>query len=141
MIPSLEGLPIKAKEAPSPHEVRLAPLDTNPVFHSLGESDLQDIVDWGRKWLVDFNAGKTQIVLFGWSNNTGAIDWIYLLGLPCISVNLPHSSAWNTVAMSGLVNGCTSSCNLELISYKNRYTGLLVLHLLNLLKPWVIIKM
>ena len=23
------------------------------------ESDLQDIVDWGRKWLVDFSAGKT----------------------------------------------------------------------------------
>ena len=22
------------------------------------ESDLQDIVDWGRKWLVDFNTGK-----------------------------------------------------------------------------------
>ena len=38
MIPSLEGLPTKAKEAPSPHEVRLALLDTNPVFHSLGES-------------------------------------------------------------------------------------------------------
>ena len=37
MIPSLEGLPTKAKETPSPHEVRLAPLDTNPVFHSLGE--------------------------------------------------------------------------------------------------------
>ena len=36
MIPSLEGLPTKAKEAPSPHEVRLALLDTNPVFHSLG---------------------------------------------------------------------------------------------------------
>ena len=32
---SLEGLPTKAKEAPSPHEVRLAPLDTNPKFHSL----------------------------------------------------------------------------------------------------------
>ena len=31
-------------------------------------------MDWGRKWLVDFNAGKTQLVLFGWSNNTGAID-------------------------------------------------------------------
>ena len=27
--PSQEGLPTKAKEAPS-HEVRLAPLDTNP---------------------------------------------------------------------------------------------------------------
>ena len=23
------------------------------------ESDLQDTVDWGRKWLVSFNAGKT----------------------------------------------------------------------------------
>ena len=38
------------------------------------ESDLRDTVDWGRKWLVDFNAGKTQLVLFDWSNNTGAID-------------------------------------------------------------------
>ena len=38
------------------------------------ESDLQDPVDWGRKWLVDFNARKTQLVLFGWCKNTGAID-------------------------------------------------------------------
>ena len=38
------------------------------------ESDLRDTVDWGRKWLVDFIAGKTQLVLFDWSNNTGAID-------------------------------------------------------------------
>ena len=29
------------------------------------ESDLQDTVDWGRKWLVDFNAGKTQFRLTG----------------------------------------------------------------------------
>ena len=45
MIPSLEGLPTKAKEAPSPHEVRLAPLDTNPEFHSLG-------VDIIIKWIL-----------------------------------------------------------------------------------------
>ena len=38
------------------------------------ESDLQDTVEWGRKWLVDFNAGKTQLVSFDWSNNTGAVD-------------------------------------------------------------------
>ena len=37
------------------------------------ESDLQNTVDWGRKWLVDFNAGKTQLVSFDWSNNTGFI--------------------------------------------------------------------
>ena len=38
------------------------------------ESDLQDIVDWSRKWLVDFNAGKTQLASFDQSNNTTAID-------------------------------------------------------------------
>ena len=38
------------------------------------ESDLQDAEHWGRKWLVDFNAGKTQLVLFDRSKNTGAID-------------------------------------------------------------------
>ena len=27
-------------------------------------------MDWGKKWLVDFNAGKTQLVSFG----AGAID-------------------------------------------------------------------
>ena len=31
-------------------------------------------VDWGRKWLVDFNAGKTQLVSSDWSKNNGAID-------------------------------------------------------------------
>ena len=25
-------------------------------------------------WLVDFNAAKTELVLFDWSNNTGSID-------------------------------------------------------------------
>ena len=30
MTPSLEGWQTKAKETPSLHEVRLAPLDTNP---------------------------------------------------------------------------------------------------------------
>ena len=31
-------------------------------------------MDWGKKSLVDFNAGKTQLVLFDWSNNNGSID-------------------------------------------------------------------
>ena len=38
------------------------------------ESDLPDTMDWGRKWLVDFNAGRTQLVSFDWSKNTGVID-------------------------------------------------------------------
>ena len=31
-------------------------------------------LNWGGKWLVDFNAGKTQLVLIDWSKNTSAID-------------------------------------------------------------------
>ena len=38
------------------------------------ESDLRDTADWSRKWIVDFIAGKTQLVSFDWSKNTGAID-------------------------------------------------------------------
>ena len=38
------------------------------------EPDLQDTLDWGRQWLVDFNAGKTRLVSFDQSKNTGAID-------------------------------------------------------------------
>ena len=38
------------------------------------EFDLRDTVDWGRKWFVDFNAGKTRLVSFDQSNNTDAID-------------------------------------------------------------------
>ena len=61
------------------------------------ESALQDAVDYGRKWLVDFNAGKTQLVSFDRSNNTGAIDvktdgsvleeklYFKMLGLTCAS--------------------------------------------------------
>ena len=38
------------------------------------ETDLRDAVNWGRKWLVDFSAGKIWLVLFDCSNVTGAID-------------------------------------------------------------------
>ena len=38
------------------------------------ESDLRDTVDWGKKWLVDFNAGKTQLVSVDQSNNNGSFD-------------------------------------------------------------------
>ena len=38
------------------------------------ESDLRDTVDWGKKQLVDFNAGKTHLVSFDQSNNNGSAD-------------------------------------------------------------------
>ena len=38
------------------------------------ESDLRDTVDWGKKWLLEFNAGKIQLVSIDQSNDTGSID-------------------------------------------------------------------
>ena len=31
-------------------------------------------MDWVKKWLVDFNAGKTQLVSFDRYSNTGPVD-------------------------------------------------------------------
>ena len=38
------------------------------------ESDPRGTVDWGRKWIVNFDAGKTQLVWFDQCYNAGAID-------------------------------------------------------------------
>ena len=38
------------------------------------ESGVRDMVEWGKKWLVDFNATKTQLVSFDRSKNNGSID-------------------------------------------------------------------
>ena len=35
---------------------------------------IYETLDWDKKWFVDFNAGKTQLVSFDLSSNTGAID-------------------------------------------------------------------
>ena len=53
--------------------------------------------------------------------------------------NLPYVHVWNTVVTSGLVPlVATWNC---WTSYKNGYAGLLVLHLLLLLNPWLIVEM
>ena len=38
------------------------------------ESHLRDTADWGRKWFVNFDIGKSELVLFDRCINTGAID-------------------------------------------------------------------
>ena len=38
------------------------------------ESDLLDTAYWGKKWLVDFNVAKTQLVSFDRSHNNGSIN-------------------------------------------------------------------
>ena len=53
---------------------QISDLWQQPELASELEFDLRDTVDWDRKWLVNFNAGKTQLVSFNRSNNTGTID-------------------------------------------------------------------
>ena len=65
------------------------------------ESDIRDTVDWDRKGLVDFNAGKTQLVSLNWSNNTGAID-----------VKMDRSVLEEKSSFKML--GVTFSCNLDI---------------------------
>ena len=38
------------------------------------KSDLQGTVEQGKKWLVDFITGTTQLVSFDQSNDNGSID-------------------------------------------------------------------
>ena len=63
------------------------------------ECGLRDTLYWVRKWLVDFNAGKTQLVSFDRSNNIGAID-VKMYGsvleenLSFMMLGLTFSSKW-----------------------------------------------
>ena len=151
------------------------------------ESDQRDTVDWAKKWLVDFSAGKTQLVSFDRSNNNSSIDVkmdgsvleekssFKMLGLTFSSkldwgsyiISIAKTTSKKiealirsmkflspevdlylykfaicpciTVVTSGLVPlvatwNCWTSC-------KSRYAGLLVLHLLLLLNPWLIVEM
>ena len=76
-------------------------------------TDLQDTVDWGRKLLVDFNAGKAQLVLFDQPNNTGAVD----------------------VKMYGLILEEKSSFKMLVLTFFLNWIGALTLPLLLKLPP------
>ena len=76
------------------------------------EPDLQDTVDWGRIWLVVFNAEKTQLALFDQSNDTGTID----------------------VKMDGSVLEERSSFKMLGLTFSSNWT--VFFHLLPLWNPW-----
>ena len=67
---------------------------------------IYETLDWGKKWLADFNAGKTQLVSFDRSNNTGSID---------VKMDGPVLEEKSSFEMLGL----TFSSNLDQGSYIN----------------------
>ena len=94
--------------------------------------DLRDTVNWGRKWLVDFNAGKTQLILVDmcyWCENGWVyhplryqgclflLNWVEALTLSLL-VNLPPRkkehwfALWNTFLLRLHFNAINLQCGI-----------------------------
>ena len=86
----------------------------NKELDSELESDLQDTVDWSRKWLVNLNAGKTQLVLFHQPNNKGAID------VKTDGSVLEEKSSLKMLGLNCHVRAGAASCYLELLDNLQR---------------------
>ena len=88
-------------------------------------------MDWGRKWLVDLNAGKTQPVLFDPSNNTGAID----VEMDRSVLEKKHlSRCWDWLSLLNLTETFTLSPLIKLSLKKLEPWFVLCFFLLRLLK-------
>ena len=84
-------------------------------------------MDWGRKWLVDFNAGKIQLISFDRTKNTGAINVkihgsvlerkssFKMLGLT-FSSKLDWGSYINSIAKSAFIKIDTLICSMTFLS-------------------------
>ena len=68
LFPATPNPPLKVEVLSRPHflkislEAQLSPAESGGAHYG------------GKKWLVNFNAGETELVPFDRSNNTGAID-------------------------------------------------------------------
>ena len=75
------------------------------------ESERRDTVDWGKKWLVDFNVGKTQLVLPDWSKT------LVLLMQKCMGMFLRINHllrCWGWLSLLNWVGALTLSLLLKL---------------------------
>ena len=109
--------------------------------------------------LVDFNAGKTQLVLFDWSNNTGSVDVkidgsvLEKSSFKMLVLTFSSKLDWNSyiisIAKTASKKIGTLICFMKFLSpevalylYESTvHSRLLVLHVLLLLNPWLIVKM
>ena len=97
------------------------------------ELNFSSNLDWGWYIISIVQTASENIGTFNCSVK------FFALRLLCISVNLPHCHAWNTVVLSGLVLldiilNCQVNC-------KDGYVELLVHYVLLLLNSWLIVNM
>ena len=96
------------------------------------ESDLWDIMDWGRNWFVDFNAGKTKLVSFDWSDNTAATD---------VKIDMSVHEKNSSFKMVGLTFSSKLSWGPYIISISKTASKILgaFIHSMNFLSPKVVL--
>ena len=89
-------------------------------------------MDWAKKWLYDFNAGKTQLILFDRSNSTDPID-VKMDG--CV---LEEKSSFK---MLGLTFSSKLDCGSHIISIAKTATGKIraLIHFIRFLSPDVVL--
>ena len=66
---------------------------------------------WGMKWLVNFIAGKIELVSFDWSNNNGAID-MEMDGFSFEEIHLLR--CWGCLSLPNLTGPITLSLLVKL---------------------------
>ena len=84
------------------------------------ESDLRDTVDWARKWLIDFNAGKTQLISFDRSNNSGSI------GVKMDGLVLEEKSSFKMLGLTFFSKSNWSSCIISIAKTASKKIGALI---------------
>ena len=61
-------------------------------------------MEWGKKWLFNFNTGKTWLVSFDWSNNNGSIDvkidGSVILSFKMLGLTLSSKMDWGSYIIS-----------------------------------------
>ena len=89
-------------------------------------------MDWGRNWFVDFNAGKTKLVSFDWSDNTAATD---------VKIDMSVHEKNSSFKMVGLTFSSKLSWGPYIISISKTASKILgaFIHSMNFLSPKVVL--
>ena len=77
-------------------------------------------MDWARKWLIDFNAGKTQLISFDRSNNNSSI------GVKMDGLVLEEKSSFKMLGLTFFSISNWGSCIISIAKTASKKIGALI---------------